>query len=231
VVLVQQGLVYYNTEADSKATYYEANHDAAYGLVRSGKIIEAVESRYGSAAKDVVQNLFLLGHTKVSDLEKVYDSKAKSHVNGNGAANGSNEHGKVSGGQLHAVLIRLLQARVIQPVTSAMFRSPTDTYEMVEREILKNSYGGSTKGVKQKEELKIKVRTKLQELRSEGQDWHPKGKKRPLNGTQSNGVNGAHKRRRLSDGGTSVNGNHQYEDDGQRLDVGILRLSSQKLKC
>lgn len=234
MVLVQQGLVYFNSEKVSNVvtTYYEANHDAAYGLVRSGKIMEAVESRYGLDAKDVVQNLFLLGHTKVSDLEKVYERKAKSKskncANSNGESNGDNEQDKtpkISVGQLHAILIRLLEARIIQPVVSSMFLSPTDTYEKAERELLK-TYGGSTKGVKQKDEMNSKIRERLQAIRSEGQNWQLKCKKRPLNGAQSNGVNGAAKRRRLSNGGAFVNSSSQYEDDGSRLDVGILRLSS-----
>lgn len=86
MVLVQQGLVYHNLEGDT--TMYEANHDTAYGLARSGKIIEAVQSRYGNAAKDVVQTLLLLGHTKVLDLERHYNSKIMDITNGNGYANG-----------------------------------------------------------------------------------------------------------------------------------------------
>lgn len=237
VVLVQQGLVYFNSEKVSNVvtTYYEANHDAAYGLVRSGKIMEAVESRYGLDAKDVVQNLFLLGHTKVSDLEKVYERKAKSKskncANSNGESNGDNEQDKtpkISVGQLHAILIRLLEARIIQPVVSSMFLSPTDTYEKAERELLK-TYGGSTKGVKQKDEMNSKIRERLQAIRSEGQNWQLKCKKRPLNGAQSNGVNGAAKRRRLSNGGAFVNSSSQYEDDGSRLDPDlILRINYEK---
>lgn len=216
-VLVQQGLVYHNLEADTKTTFYEANDDAAYGLVRSGKILEAVESRLGVTAKDVVQNVLLLGHTKVSDFEKVYESKANGHINGNGRANGVSENGQtptISVGQLHSVLGRLLEARVIQPVVKTMFRSPQDTFDMVERELLKNNYGGATKG-KQRDELNNQIRHQMNTIRSEGQDWRPKGNKRPLHGANSNGAN---KRRRLSISGTSVN-SYEEEDDGTRLNV------------
>jgi DNA-directed RNA polymerase III subunit RPC3 len=221
---VQQGLVYYNADDAMRGTFYEANPDAAYGLVRSGKILEAVESRYGASAKDVVESLFLLGHTKVSDLEKVYESRIHDHANGNGESNGNTREEKlvmISTGQLHAILTRLLEAAIIQPVVGSMLCSPTDTYEKIEYQILKESFGGSTKGAKQKEELKVKVRDKLQALRSERQNWQMKGKKRPLNGSLSNGVNGVSKRRRLSNSGASVNGNHDYEDDGARVDVSL----------
>ncbi len=231
-VLVQQGLVYYNLDADTKTTNYEANHDAAYGLVRSGKIMDAVESSYGKDARDVVQNLFLFGHTKVSGLEGAYDSKSKKHFDGHDEmdnSNGANGHGETSAipnGHLHAILTRLLEAGIIQPVVKSMFRSPTDTYNAIEREVLRDDYGGNTKGAKQKEDLKLKIQSRLRDLRSEG-DWDGKGKKRFLNGSYSNGLNGNNKRRRLSVGGESVNGDNHYEDDGFRLDVGFQSFVKQ----
>ena len=233
VVLVQQNLVYHHVD-ETGTTYYEANSDVAYGLVRSGKIMEAVESRFGVLAKDVVQSLLQLGHTKVSDLVRGFEAKDKrinGHANGHAAANrinGVNGNGNaITAGQLHSVLAQLLQAGLIEPVTETMFRSPTDTYNMVEKEMLQLHYGGSTKGVKQKEELKNKIRDRLQSLRDENRDWEPKaGKKRPRNGELSNGINGSGKRRRLSNG--AVNGDHTYEDDGTRLDVGFSSSSDQE---
>jgi DNA-directed RNA polymerase III subunit RPC3 len=176
--------------------------------------MDIVESRHGVHARDVVQNLLLLGHTKVSDLEEAYESKQKhySYGNGNGyvMANGTNSQSRShvsSASQLHTILAQLLQAGLVEPVVKSMFRSPTDTYKKIEREILHESFGGSTKGVKQKEELKVKIRDRLQALRTEGREWKPHGKKRLLNGEHVNGG--------------AVNGDHFYEDDGTRLDVGF----------
>ncbi|RDL38419.1 uncharacterized protein BP5553_02759 [Venustampulla echinocandica] len=232
-VLVQQNLVYHNSDKDTGLTHYEANHDAAYALVRSGKIMEFVQDKYGPLARDVVHNLLLLGHTQISDLEEAYESKGKDKVNGSGsdrpAVNGMNGHAKsnaVSAGQLHTVLFRLFEAGLIERVIADMFRSPSDTYNQLEKDIMRDSYGGSAKGPKQKDELKSRIRDKLQDMRANGRDWKPNGKKRPLNGEH---MNGATKRRRLSHGSGAVNGDPVHEDDGFRLDPNlVLRINYEK---
>lgn len=185
-----------------------------------------VEERYGARARDVVQNLLLLGHTKISDLAAAYESVKKPQVNGtsnghsttNDTTRAEKSH-ITSAGQLDAILYQLLDAGLVEPVTQRMFRSPSDTYNQVEKEQLDTHFGGSTKGTKQKEELNRNISARLRDLRSEGRDWRPKGKKRPYNGDGPNGVNGAAKRRRLSNG--AVNGDSHYEDETIRLDVGL----------
>jgi DNA-directed RNA polymerase III subunit RPC3 len=67
-VLLQQNLIYYHHDADSRVTYYEANQDASYLLLRSGKIIEFIYTRYGASARDIAQNLLYLGHAKIGEL-------------------------------------------------------------------------------------------------------------------------------------------------------------------
>ena len=237
-VLIQQNLAYFHFDRDTSTTYYEANQDAAYGLVRSGKIMELVESRFGSLAKDLVQVLFQVGHTKVSELIATYEMLHLKHNEGTGlnadtnGVNGVNGHEKLeqTSGHLHAVLIELLQAGMIEPVKAHMFRSPTDSYAMIEREILLSDYDGNTKGNKQKDELKGKVRERLQGLREEGREWNAKGgKKRSHAADITNGVNGTGKRRRLSNG--AVNGDHYVEDDGARLDVGFPSSPEQEIEC
>ncbi|CZR53957.1 related to DNA-directed RNA polymerase III chain RPC82 [Phialocephala subalpina] len=228
-VLIQQGLVYYNQDSETGTTFYEANSDAAYGLARAGKIIGMAETRFGPAARDVVQKLFLLGNTSVSDLEAAYESKHEQHVNGNAEGssvipNGVNEHKASpvsSTGHLHSVLNRLLEVGFIEPVVHSMFLSPADTYNKVERGILQESFGGSTKGAKQKDDLKLRVKNQLQSIRSD-REWKGKGIKRPLNGGHVNGVNGTNKRRRLSNGSSTVSSDHLYEDDGTRLEPTLI---------
>jgi DNA-directed RNA polymerase III subunit RPC3 len=171
--------------------------------------------------------LLLLGHTKVSDLEEAYESKQKNYIHANGhgtsmvnGTNGQSRSHVSSTGQLHTILAQLLQAGLVEPVVKSMFRSRTDTYKEIERELLHESFGGSTKGVKQKEELKVRILDRLRALRTEGREWKPHGKKRPLNSEHVNGISVSSKRRRLSNGG-AVNGDHFYDDDGTRLDVGF----------
>ncbi len=238
-VLVQENLVYHHFDEDTNTTHYEANPEAAYMLLRSGKIVEIARSRYGDLAAEVMGNLFLSGHSTVKELVSghittVAEAEAK-RKREERLANGINGQNKLHlpvqaaphsnpTGQMHGILTELLESGLIQPLFEEMFRSPTDTYSQVEKEILQKEYGGSTKGIKQKDELKEKVRQRLQDLRSE-REWKPNGKKRPLNGNHANGANGASKRRRLSNG--AVNGDHYFEDDGTRLDVGFPSLSEQ----
>ncbi|KAH9218527.1 RNA polymerase III subunit RPC82-domain-containing protein [Leptodontidium sp. 2 PMI_412] len=234
-VLIQQGLVFHNRDSDG-STFYEANHDAAYGLARSGKIMEAVESRFGTFARDVMQNLFLLGHTRISDLAAVYESGSEAHtngqVNGHATTNGVNGHDKEhrTTGPLHTVLAHLLQAGMVEPVLESMLRSPTDLYSKIEREIEQAFFPEGTKGIKQKEEMRHKIQARLDSARTEGQNrWQMKGKKRMANGDH-NGTNGSHKRRRLSSGSSDVvAGDHLYDDDGTRLEPNlVVRINYEK---
>ena len=229
-VLIQQHLVYFHEQGG--ITYYEANIDATYGLVRSGKYLEVVASKYGTVARDLVHNLFLMGHACVSDLLDAYT--AGSHhvveiLTGQFPANGTNGH-HPSSGELHAILIKLLEAGFLQPVHKAVFRSPTDTLNDLETEILRGNYDGSAKGPKQKEQLKEDVRRRLKELRSEAPGWTVmKGKKRALNGETSNS-NGDEKRRKTANGKALTNGTGSHEDEeGDRLEPGlILHINHEK---
>jgi DNA-directed RNA polymerase III subunit RPC3 len=214
-VLIQQNLIYHHLDESDDRTYYEANFDAAYGLVRSGKIVEVVEDRFGVLAKDIMQDLLYLGHCKVSELEDAFEARNHAHSNGS-----SKKHNGVNGvngksnlysiGQLHSGLAKLLESGFVQPVFEQMFRSPTDTLNLVERDMLRDKFGGQTKGTKQKEELKNKVREKMKSWRDERGDWKP-----------VNGVNGHGKKRKLSTSEAPVNGNHGFRDEGLRLDVGF----------
>ncbi|TVY18101.1 DNA-directed RNA polymerase III subunit rpc3, partial [Lachnellula arida] len=235
-VLIQQNLVYYHA-GKKGPTFYEANDGAAYALARSGKVIEFVESRYGAFARDVVQNLLLFGHTKVSDLAEAYASQqkqaAKGKSNGQPVANGVNGHtnGNIgSGGHMDGLLVELLELGLIEPVVQRMFRNPADVKDELEADITTNEIaGGSIKGsAKKKDQLQGIVDERLKRIEVEDREWRSKVLKRPLNGVLTNGVNGSSKKRRLSHGG-SVNGDHNYEDDGTRLDPNlVIRINHEK---
>ncbi|PQE24223.1 hypothetical protein CJF31_00002432 [Rutstroemia sp. NJR-2017a BVV2] len=225
-VLIQQNLVYHDSDQEEADTQYEANADAAYNLVKSGKVLEIVEDRYGATATVLIEQLLLLGHAKVSDIIENAELDHKPHANGNGApngnANGNSAHAH-SAGQLNAMLINLLEDELIQPVSRNMFKSPTDTYNVIERELLRDIYGGATRGTKQKDELKSKIRDRLQELRVQVPNWRPVGYNQPSKNTHLNGS--APKRRRLSQNGVATNG----ADEGPKLDPNlILRINFEK---
>lgn len=196
--------------------------------------MELVENRYGASAKDVVQNLFLLGHTKISDLAEAYASQqkraGKGKSNGHTATNGVNGHTNPNieaEGQLDAILIELLGVGLIEPVVKRVFRCPADVRDEFENGAIEEA-GGSVKGsVKKKAEVRGKVEYRLEKIEAEDREWKSKILNKPRNGILTNGVNGSGKKRRLSHGGGSVNGDHPYEDDGTRLDVGYSSFYKQ----
>lgn len=185
--------------------------------------MDIVNTRLGNTAKDLVQNLFLLGHAKIGDLVEAYEinkraaKRHKSHTNGNGVANGINGHHEVDA--LDEVLSRLLESGLVEPVVESMFRSPTDTYNIAEKKLVKEHFGGSIKGAKQKDELKSMLAEQLRELRSEGRGWDAsKGVKRTLNGDHTNGTE---KRRKLANGHGLANGvSNGSSEETFGLDVG-----------
>ena len=220
IVLIQQNLVYYCEDDNSQTTYYEANQGAAYALIRSGKILEVVESRYGDVARELVQNLFLMGHAKVGDLIDSYLRNRKPPTNGASNTLAELDAQQHSPARLDSILCKLLEATLLQPATHLSFRSPDDTFNEVEQKLLRDEFSGSTKGTKQKEQLKSRIRETLESMRSEGQNWKLKCNKRKFDGELSNGINGSAKRRRFSNGSLAVNGNHAHDDESLRLDVG-----------
>jgi DNA-directed RNA polymerase III subunit RPC3 len=235
VVLIQQNLIYY-LEEGPQATFYEANQGAAYGLVRSGKILEIVESRYGTRARGIMQKLFLLGHAAVGDLADSYQPHGGSPESPESPANGTSNAVVQSNPQsctpmqLDFILCELLEAGLVEPVTEIAFRSPDDTYNEVEQATIKSDFTGGTKGTKQKEMLKTIIREKLQTLRLESKSWKPKGNKRKLDAPPANGINGNAKRRKFSNGSLTVNGNH-HGDENLRLEVGSSSCQSRMIAC
>ncbi len=235
-VLIQQNLVYWHVELDSETTYYEANQNASYFLLRSGKIIEYVSSRYGSFAAHIVQNLLFLGHAKIGDLlaaSKPSEQPVDIHVNGegkakasiNGVQNGSNERteGTVSK-KIEHVMYQLLESGIVAPVVKSKLQSPSDLYHQVEREVLDNHFKTGIKGTKQKDELKSKIVERLREIRSDGEGWQDKGVKRALNGIH---INGGEKRRKLANGVERLDsGSHDIFSETNRLEVGPSSFSS-----
>jgi len=235
-VLIQQNLVYYHVDHDSETTYYEANQEASYFLLRSGKIIEYVSSRYGSPARDIIQKLLFLGHTRIGDLlaactpiqelAEVHingDGKAKSQVNG--IQNGSNKKAKdFASKKLEDSIYQLLESGLVVLVVKSKLQSPSDLYNQIESEVLESQFKNGIKGTKQKDELKAKIIERLCDIRSESEVWQRKGAKRALNSVH---MNGGEKRRKLTNGVEHVDsGSHALHSESNRLDVGSSSFSS-----
>jgi DNA-directed RNA polymerase III subunit RPC3 len=214
-----------------------------------------VEARHGTLARELVHNLLLLGHTKISDLLHAYEAQKEEQFRlvqlarqeaqrqeeeeaaqpeENGDLNGVKElraNGHIpdpvtaSSGQMHTALARLFDAGLVERVVDSMFRSPADIQDELEKELARESSGG-VRTAKQKLEIANRLKHKIRDLRREGTEWRPHTRKRPFNGDHANGMNGASKRRRLSSG--AANGESNYDDDGSYLDV-CLRTSLSNL--
>ncbi|KAF3359455.1 hypothetical protein VDGD_04053 [Verticillium dahliae] len=147
-VLVQQNLLYHHAIAGSSVASYEANPDACYNLVRSGKIIDMVGTEYGLAEQEVFQTIMQLGHARVSDLVQAFGF----HPDQNGANGGHSSDGRRRAGatgsahvqtlqDLHTTLGRLIIAELIDQVGPKTFRNIEDVYREIEEDALRGEPG------------------------------------------------------------------------------------------
>ena len=199
-VLIQQNLLYHHTDPDSGNTSYEANSDACYNLIRSGKILEAIESQYGTAERDLVQTLMLLGYAKVADLAQAFASRTPRT---NGHTNGSHESSSgliETTDELNSVLSRLIRAEIIETVRPASFRNPAEVYREIETEVTKTAPG--EKASKNKVEQHVQIVDKFREFRDQS-----KALKRNLDSSRAPSI----KRRKLQNGSAHFHDN-SFED-------------------
>lgn len=197
-MLIQQNLVYHSTDFDSKVTLYEVNANASYNIVRFGKILEVIENQHGTAERDLVQTLMLLGFARVADLTQAFQSrtpKANGHANGTSEASGLIE----SVGQLNSTLARLIQADIVETVHTESFRNPVEVHRTIVTELTKAAPGEKTSKITSEQESQISDRFRT--FRDKG-----KGLKRQLDQTRGP----VPKRRKLQNG--NGNGAHiQYD--------------------
>ncbi|KAJ4150508.1 hypothetical protein LMH87_011256 [Akanthomyces muscarius] len=214
-VLIQQNLLYHHTESDSKGTNYEANPDACYSLVRFGKILEAIESQYGTAERDLVQTLLQLGFARIADLSQAFKGRAPKT---NGHANGSTDtsSGLIdSESHLNAVLGRLIQAEIIETMRADSFRNPREVHREIEQEMTRTGPGEKTSKITS--EQTGQIMSKYRTFKEQG-----KSLKRQLDITR--GTSG--KRRKLQNGK-----GRQLDDDldGSPLNPNIVvRINHEK---
>ena len=236
-VLIQQNLLYYYVDHDTKTATYEANPDPAYNLIRIGKILEMVESAYGPAVKDVMQSLLLLGQTRVSDLKAAYEGKIRRSTEA--AQHASLDADMVDGeappvakkptlpvksvAQLNSIICRLAEAELVDVVHGLTLVSPEDVYKDVEERVTRVKFPGGVKGGKGKAEFEeavamelCKVRRESKSLKRKLEDSGPAAKRRKLlNGAGANGVNG-------------VNGDHEPEGDPVLDPRLVIRVNYEK---
>lgn len=197
-VLFQQNLLYARTDPDTNITKYEANPYACYNLIRTGKIIEIVERKFGPSERDLVQTLLMLGHARINDLTQAFTSRTSRYANG---AHKTSTGEIESATQFQAVLARLIRAEIIETVRADTFRNPADVHQEITQEITKVAVGErSTTKDKAEQEKKIAERYKV---------YQDKGRELKRWLDQSQGT--VSKRRKLANG-RATNGNHNEED-------------------
>lgn len=221
-MLVQNNLVYYYIDQDTKVTSYIANSGSAYNLIRVGKILDLVESVYGAAEKDVFQSLLLWGQTKVAQVTAAYEEQIHRHAkltaSGSAAgkmANGGGHDEEDVGGslairsidELNAALGRLVDAELVEVVSAVSFRSPEDAFKDIEEVIMRNHFPNGVRGAKGKDEYARLLSQRLRDVRDA-----PLSLKRKL---RQNG--GPIKRRKLANG-NATNGVH---DSGTFADLPV----------
>ncbi|KAK2683572.1 RNA polymerase III Rpc82, C -terminal [Fusarium oxysporum f. sp. vasinfectum] len=168
-VLIQQNLLYHHTDANTDITYYQADADACYNLVRSGKILNVIENQYGIAERELAQTLMQLGHARIADLSQAF-------------------------GHLNSVLVRLIRAEIVETVRPESFQNPRDVYREIEDEVTKPRPGEKvTKGkIEAQREVIERSRTYRDQSktlkRQLDMSGGPKPKRRKLvNGATQNG--------------------------------------------
>lgn len=198
--------------------------------MRAGKVIKLVEDRFGQEAGDVIGNLFLLGHTKVSDLADAYGLTGKKrkaeneidHKNGNSQPNGvgTKESKSLTLMQLHAQLRRLLNAGYVIPLHETYYRPVADLHNEAELVVIRTHFPkGVPKGPKKVAEFQRLVKEQKQKFRDEVEkqiqiDSVPTGSKRSAGWSIPNA-----KRLKLNGLANGLNGYANADDEEVLLDV------------
>ncbi|RDH32595.1 DNA-directed RNA polymerase III subunit rpc3 [Aspergillus welwitschiae] len=144
--MIQHHLVYHYTSYDDGVTYYEPNLQAAYYLVRSGKILEFIEERLGKYAATLMETIMFLGHAQVGYLKTLPELQpappkangVKQEAKGGESEeqmNGDDVHTSDQPALLHPTLKALASHGYIFRVRDAQFQSYADNALDAERAI------------------------------------------------------------------------------------------------
>lgn len=229
--MIQHHLIYHFTSLDDGNTYYEANPQAAYSLVRSGKILQLVESRLGEYAAQVLEAIMMLGHSSIAHLETLPELKSKRQRITNGAshdeikleqdAENEEEPAAPNGDhvvsekpvRLHPTLKSLASHGYIHRLREAHFQSPNDNWLDASRIIASRPDVKLMKGKQQAAEIEEKAKDMVKE-RTEGDltrgliyNGVPQGakRKRDHGNSESN--------KQAPNGTNGVNGDHVEDEE------------------
>ncbi|PHH79611.1 hypothetical protein CDD82_2288 [Ophiocordyceps australis] len=215
-VLIQHSLLFYHVDHASNVTTYEANSVACYNLVRSGKILEIIDSQYGTAERELVQTLMLLGSARIADLTHAFVSRTP-RTNGFATGAGAPASGLIeSENHLHVALSRLIQADILETVHPESFRNPTEIYRDIETNVTMT--GPGEKASKNKTEQHIQIVERFRAFKEES-----KALKQQLDR-----ANGPVTKRRKLQNGTSTSRDFSAHDSPRLNPNVIVRVNNEK---
>jgi DNA-directed RNA polymerase III subunit RPC3 len=216
--LIQQNVIWHHTDPDTLVTHYEANAEAAYNLVRTGKILDTIHHNYGEEAKFLVHNILLNGHLKLSELMELGAQRpangvthAKAETNGAASETTSTaeeepEHVQ----QTFDLIAHLIAVGILEPLNMRSLQPPEDVRAELDREIMK-SYPSGLRGTKQKNEFNARSKEAWREVQDESKDLKARLERDYMNGP-------AIKRRKLANGAITNGFSAINRDD--LIDVG-----------
>lgn len=190
--------------------------------MRSGKIINIVQLRFGQAAAQLVSNLLQLGHARVGDLEDAYkfnknpghaiDTEAE-HINGEGMPSQRGPKKITTPEQLHSMLCKLLENGFITRVRKSTWLSTADSHNEADAVVKREQFpDGKVSGPKAKVVYEQALRDLKRKWREAGDDAETGVKKVPK---RSNGYGPSVKRIKTNGGMANGVGTYGAEDDDE----------------
>lgn len=182
VVLVQQHLVthYTHIENHRDVVYYECEWTQVYELLHAGRIIRAMETRFGSDGALIISNMLQLGHARVSDFISASSTSTKIAVRApkhpaepsTTATNGAvptptkTDSPIASVESLKSVMAEMLQARFLIPVQDYHMHPRTDIINTMRAQLTAQlrSTGGFSVETKLTKEVEKQMVVKLAEM-------------------------------------------------------------------
>ncbi|RPA99946.1 hypothetical protein L873DRAFT_1843189 [Choiromyces venosus 120613-1] len=169
-VLIQQHLVVHfaHLETGQEVVYYECEWTQVYELLRAGRIIRAVEERFGNNGALIVSNLLQLGHARVSDFIAAYGTstkKSKITVNGKSDALTIEDESPITSIEtLKSVMADMLKERFLVQVQEHHMHIRTDTQNTLRAQLISQLRKSQLSENKLGKEVDRQMKIKMQEL-------------------------------------------------------------------
>lgn len=156
VSLIQLNCIYYWNQEESvsstkKAVYYSVNETGLLLFVHAGDIINHIKKQFGDDGAEIVQNILMNGHVKVSDYLGQYDDMPEIKL------------------EKQSLFFRLFNERWLTRLQPINYHPLDDIWNKIFQECLKNTPRSTTTSeIKRVAEAKESAKVKLTQLLEEG---------------------------------------------------------------